>query len=634
MRRTNLFLLLILLVFCFSGLSHAQLWSGVIAPSRAVDWSGPGVAGGFPVRTTICQTFSPGATAAQISAALSSAACQNKVVFLNAGTYNLAAGIDFGAGTSNVTLRGAGANQTFLIFTGDTPCHGNRGDICISGVSSNWGGGPANTGSWTASSYGPGQTTVTMSSVANMVIGGPLILDQCNDGYTGATCTGVPVDTGNIYVCSDSTGTGNNKCNDDNLGTGGPSGGQRPRRDQEQVVTITAINSTTGQVTFTPGLYMPNWRAAQSPGAWWATGPVSGDGIEDLSLDHSASTSAGITILDSVGCWVKGIRSINAAREHVWVVQSARVTIRDSYFFGSQGSGSQSYGVEMFPSANTLVENNIFHRVDTPMMVNGACSGCVFGYNFSINDFYTAPSTWMLQGVSVHAAGIDNVLFEGNVGSGVWSDLFHGTHHFLTFFRNRFNGWETGKTDHMIPVALWPFSRYYNVVGNVLGQSGVHACYESTCSTPIYVIGSGTVNVVTGGDPVVGATLMRWGNYDTFNNAVRWVAAEVPSGIKPYANPVPANQSLPPSFYQPVRPGWWPSTKPWPPIGPDVALGNIANVAGHANTNPAQDCYISMGGSANGTETLPLSFSSSGCYSSGTPVVRPIAPGGLVTTPK
>ena len=86
--------------------AHAQLWSGVLSPSRAADWSSPGVAGGIPNRTTMCATLNPGATAAQINSAI--AACPSgQVVLLNAGTYNLSAGITFGS-KSNVTLRGAG----------------------------------------------------------------------------------------------------------------------------------------------------------------------------------------------------------------------------------------------------------------------------------------------------------------------------------------------------------------------------------------------------------------------------------------------------------------------------------------------------------------------------------------------
>src|SRR5438309_10582357 len=123
-------LLCSLLVLCPSTPAHAQLWSGILDPSRAVDWSQAGVPGGIPNRTSICATLNPGATAAQINSAIASCPA-GQVVFLNAGTYSLSAGIDF-ANHSNVTLRGAGANQTFLVFSGGgTTCAGPQADICI-----------------------------------------------------------------------------------------------------------------------------------------------------------------------------------------------------------------------------------------------------------------------------------------------------------------------------------------------------------------------------------------------------------------------------------------------------------------------------------------------------------------------
>jgi len=121
------------------------------------------------------------------------------------------------------------------------------------------------------------------------------------------------------------------------------------------------------------------------------------------------------------------------------------------------------------------------------------------------------------------------------------------------------------------------------------------------------------VAVVPADDPLVGKTLMRWGNYDVVNAAVRWVASEVPSGVTPLGNAVPANQNLPPSFYLAQKPGFWPSGRPWPPMGPDVSGGNLANLGGHANRIPALDCYQSMGGPADGTGS-PLTFSAAACY--------------------
>src|SRR6185295_20184147 len=133
----------------------------------------------------------------------------NGVVFLNAGTYTLSAGITFG-GRSNVTLRGAGPNLTLLKFTGVDGCAGLGGaSICIfngnsnSGDAGNWG----NYANWTAG-YAVGTTSLTFSAVTNLQVGSIIILDQCNDGLsgqpTGATnsgCTsGSSADNGNLWI--------------------------------------------------------------------------------------------------------------------------------------------------------------------------------------------------------------------------------------------------------------------------------------------------------------------------------------------------------------------------------------------------------------------------------------------------
>src|SRR5262249_38247005 len=100
-------------VLCCATAARAQ--QTIVAAGRSVDGTLAGVGGGIPTRTTICSTLNPGATAAQINSAI--AACPNgQVVFLNAGTYNLTSGILFD-NKSNVTLRGAGADQTFLLFS-------------------------------------------------------------------------------------------------------------------------------------------------------------------------------------------------------------------------------------------------------------------------------------------------------------------------------------------------------------------------------------------------------------------------------------------------------------------------------------------------------------------------------------
>src|SRR5256885_4355691 len=226
--------------------ASAEPWSGILDPSRAIDWSHAGIPGGIPNRATICASLGPGSTAAQIDAAI--AACPpDQVVFLTAGTFTLSAGLNM---KSDVTLRGAGADRTKLVFTGTTPC--DRGPppypvICFKG-SFSWAGGVENSADWTAG-YRKGSTVITLSNTANLRAGESfLILDQVDDAADG----------GDIYNC----GTANGCVSQGSDGMRTAPGGYR---NQRPGVNVTAIRGH--QVTIAPRLYKPDLRSSQAPPA-------------------------------------------------------------------------------------------------------------------------------------------------------------------------------------------------------------------------------------------------------------------------------------------------------------------------------------------------------------------------------
>lgn len=619
MKLTHLLLASLTLV-CLTAVSDGQTWSGILDPSRAIDWSQAGVVGGIPNRTTICTTLNPGATASQINTAISNCSGSGGgVVSLNAGTYNIG-GLNL---QSNVTLRGAGANQTFLVFSSTANCMLPT-DVCFQASGAQWTGGAAvqpggsNAASWT-SGYSKGSTQITLSGVGSsgLSIGQYIFLDQANDTK----------DTGNLYICD-------NACSAQGGSPGRTINGIN--HSQVQAVRITAISGST--YTISPGLYAPNWSASKTPGAWWSP-TIQNAGIENVSVDHSAtgsSSGGGVVFVAAFNCWIKGVRSISngSYRNHIWLFQSGHNTIQDSYFYGAPGA-SLSYGVESRLATDDLTINNVFQHVTTPLM-DGSSAGEVYAYNFIVNDYYAAASSWQMPSAFAHDAGTLYSLFEGNFGVAFRADIIHGGSGLSTLFRNRWHGYESGKTNETEAVILNSYNRYENLIGNILGTSGYHTTYQNTtcelCAANVYEIGTGDGGdgTVVPADPLVLSTILRWGNYDTVNNAVRWQAAEVPSSLSLYANPVPASQILPASFYYSAQPGWWPTSKPWPPIGPDVTGGNIANVGGHAYTIPAQDCYLgTMGGPANGSGS-PLSFNASSCYSSsGSPSTRPLPATGL-----
>jgi hypothetical protein len=393
-------------------------WTGILAPSRAIDWSTAGVTGGIPNRTTICATIDPyDGPADTINNAIQNCP-EGQLVKLNAGTFNLTNGIKFN-GQGEITLRGAGPDQTFLIFSGGVECKGPNADICVDGndfsyyvlqppdhVADLTGGGP-----WPA-----GTTQITLSTTAGLQPGMFMVLDLLDD----------VADTGELLVCSVPMACASQ----------GSGGAGRANREQEQFVRITSINGNL--VTFTPGLYMPNWRGSQSPQAFWGTpfAYVSGVGVEDLSMTHSGGgTQSGIRLAFASGSWIRNVRSLNVAplnnpRNHVWLYESPHNTVRDSYFYGAN-CGDQSYGIEEYMTSDNLIENNILHHIAAPLQSNTG-SGSVFGYNYSFDDCFTGVPAgsnpgWQQASSYLHGAGTGMVLHEGNIGSGFEGDVVHGS---------------------------------------------------------------------------------------------------------------------------------------------------------------------------------------------------------------
>ena len=636
---------LVLLIVGASIHGQAQLWSGILSPGRAVDWTVAGIPGGIPDASwTQCgPAIGAGATAAQINSQI--AGCgPNTYVLLGSGTFKLTSGITINQ--SNVVLRGSGPTSTTVNFSGvsGSSCGGNGGNICAMpsnnymyiGSSAVLPPSGSNQCSWTAG-YAQGTTSITLSSCGSsptpaLAVGQVIILDQANDGASKGTAE----DTGGVFICDYYSGS-SNACQSG--GTGNPNGRQigGATHSQTQVVTITSLSgSRAGPYTvgITPPLKATNWRSAQSPGAWW-TNRISSVGFENMTVNYANSTSpdSGIYLYDCDSCWVENVNSQDGNRNHVWLYQSTHDNIQDSYFFTSQNHATESYGVESLISSDVLVQNNIFQMVSSPVLFNSG-EGNVISYNFSINDYYTPDVNWQQNNFSSHNAAAQMNLWEGNQFEGsIYCDNTWGTSNLVTFFRDRVSGQGHNgsllSTQNSFAVALQQGCRGFNVIGSVLGTAGYHNNYQITsgstnCDTSIYNMGFAGTECRTASnissDPLVSSTLMRWGNYDTVNAAVRFNSAEsapsaAGSGSTALAgNSTPASQTLPPSLYLASKPSWFGSNV-YPPIGPDVTGGT--GPGGFSYNIPAAACYYSqMAGPANGYSTSPLTFDAGSCYTS------------------
>jgi hypothetical protein len=667
----------------------STLWAGVLAPSRAINWSGAGVAGGIPARTNICSTLTSSATTAQINAAIASCSTAGGgVVSLSAGTYSNATGMFSFNGASNVTVRGAGANLTLFAPT--------SAGIIVGSADTNWRGNPENLTTWSvpaypSGTYPQGTNQITLKTVANLAVGNPIILDQLDP----------TTDNGGIIVSQATTAqsatapglTGPYSTQGSSQSMRGPSNaacaGNATCWSQEQIVAVTSCNGVTTLgaacsgsnvvVGISSGLEMPNWASAQTPSAWWADSPALNDGVEDMGVNLSGCSGCnGLDFFNAQNSWVKGVAMTNSSGEgQLRIEYGNHISIVNNYMALSKG-GTGSYGAEAFSATDCLIANNIMQGVTTPQISNGTTSGCVFAYNYSINGYYTGSAGYSIPAHGDHGSGVGMVLVEGNIADGATADTIHGTANLNTHFRNFFQGiqpvcWASGSSyptssyeacnNNVEPELVLAFHRFYNLIGNIIGTTGSNTTYTTSTvinGVPTAVIGIGYGNGIVPSDPNVATTLMLWGNADpvTGFGSPRFNCSEVPTSLTgvqaPFSNPCPSSNALPQSFYSSATPSWWPSGKPWPAIGPDVAAGNVltctsgtydnslvtnssqcaggtsATLAnGHVNSIPAMDCYLSLGGLPNGTGPALSNFSESSCYSN--PLV-PSAPTGLSGT--
>jgi hypothetical protein len=691
--------------FDFTNGANPLFWTnsapnaGIIAPSRAIAWN-PGVVGGIPdaswtqCTTSACNTVTAGPassiTAAQINSAISSASGLSEYVLLPAGTYTLSGSIDF-QGVNNVVLRGASTNtaSTYLTFTGTgSGCFGATWSIGICSNDDNYHGGMSNgPEAISGADLTQGSTTITLAAVPNLKVGNPIIIDQLD---STSDVGGIMVSQNTTTVPFTSPGSAGPHSTGGNVGNAAPCPSTTSDAncyEQAQVVTVTQCDgiTTTGHscwsgsnITISPGLYMPNWSASDSMRAWWATTPVYDVGVENLTVDDtSAGTSVvGVEIFNGCNNWVTGVRFIETARSVLQSQYSCHNTFRNNYAFLTQNSTSASYGFEAFEDSDDLVEQNVWHAITTPMIANSAGSGDVFDYNYCINSFYTGSVQYSIPARGDHAGTPNMMLSEGNICNGFTGDAIHSTANMNTYFRNLFTGpspavWASSSStstplltftsatygtcsNNCTPAQIYSYHRGYNLVGNLLGSGLASPVYSSTSSTlhAVYYVGQGNGSVPA--DSTVAATLLRWNNCDSANgfNNCQQNSSEVPSALTGteyvFVSPVPANGTIPSSFFYSSKPSWWPSAKPWPIIGPDVTGGNLLSctsgayngalvvnssqcsggssstaVNGLAYSNPAMDCFLNvMGGNPYGTNAV-LTFNPAACYAPSAPVAPP-----------
>ncbi len=575
MHKTKIIFLMAFFGFLvFANVSSAQ----IIPANRRVTWQGNvGVPGDIPNRTVICTTidaatYGNGITDAAnaIQTALNNCPA-NKVVYLPPGTYMISSNINV---PSNVVLRGAGMGITTIRGSASYPSVYMQGVIHFDMPVGCWGSSCPPAVNLT-SGYTKGSTVITTASNHNLSVGDFILIDQIRNDTSDPPVT-------------------------DNESEGAAYCGRDGTRFLGQADKVVSVDSPT-QVTLETPLYW-NYDASSLPQLIKLLGLTNNSGVEDLTIDNNLSNAdTAFSLGGAVNSWMYRVEVINSNRMLVLLYRTYRNTVRSCKFHESShtlGQSNGGYGISFMPTASAnLFEDNIVYNLGAAFIMDAQTSGNVFAYNYIVpppmgqDNFYGQRGAFV-----IHAPYPHMNLFEGNIWTGVFNaDFYHGSSGYNTVFRNK------GALDtHPSASANWLISlfkkaHYYNFVGNILGSVGWEVTYEATgvsvdysTSKIIYRLGhqdgsgywqtSLTPLPYGPADTQVKATLLRHGNWDSVNNAVKWCTDPGEIGCQGGDG----SHVLPNSLYLSSKPTWF-GTVSWPPIGPDIP--------GYTNKIPAQLRY-------------------------------------------
>jgi hypothetical protein len=520
----------------------------IIPAARRITWD-PGVRGDIPVRATICANVrnapysAAGNGSTDDTTALQNAinACAaGQVVLVPAGTYLVSAPIRVKSG---ITLRGEGIGRTTIKGSSG---YGSRWLIGYEDPAYDWSMSNSPSRTLTAGTN-KGSTQITTSAAHGWQVGDYILVDQLKDP------------TGDPPVTNDGGSGSCTWC--------GREDGNRPIG---QWVRVTAVPSTT-TATIDPALYW-NYKTSLQTQGTKATGLTQNSGIEDLTVDNSASGARDAVFVHfAVNSWLLRVEVKGSYRRAVDMQGGMWNTIRESVFHdgipatptvGTQYGPDRAYGIFVGPNPSAcLIENNIFYSLSLMISLEGAPSGNVIAYNYFTDSFYK-DSEWGRLTIGMHGAHAMMNLIEGNHARDKFdADNYWGTSSHQTFFRNRMYN-VTGKLYGSWGFDLYKGVRYYNIVGNVLGTD-YETIYEIvgdftyTGSKSIYRLGfvDAGDSDAAGNDPQVKSTLLRHGNWDSVTKGVVW-------------DPSISDHTIPDSLYLSGKPTWFGSLA-FPPIGPD-----------------------------------------------------------------
>jgi hypothetical protein len=527
-------------------------------------WS-PGIPGGIPSVTTVYTTIDASVygsgvrdAATEINKAIQAAGDtaartgNRQVVYLPGGTYRVTGSIDLNR--SNVVLRGAGPRLTRIKLDTGIETSAIRMGVFWPEYK------PAMS---VVGSVPAGATSLTVADASGFQEGDVIQVDQLDD-------------TGYVRI-GDGFYSKRGPRPDDVNGPSSP-GGYRSVGQQVEIA------SKNGNVLSLSGPTYIAFDAAFAPQVFKTAAARPGEtgtryvGLEDLYV--TGGNNNNIMAVNVAYCWIKNIESDgNPATgpgmqgAHLMLSHSYRCEVRGSYFHHARSidPGGGAYGISVgMQSSDNLIEDNICHMLNKPLVMNASGGGNVVGYNYVDEAIIASNASWQESAIDGnHQSFSHHELFEGNWASNIGSDTTHGNAGWLTFFRNYAPGRNSSgvQAGNVRAVGIDGYSREHSIVGNVLLQPGlvvnglpaVYDCNDNgSCMTAaaVYRVGANSMggDYYTRDDGTAARLLYRHGNYDFVNNNVLWDAGT-------------ADHSLPNSLYLTAKPAFF-GTLPWPWVDP------------------------------------------------------------------
>lgn len=210
--------------------------------------------------------------------------------------------------------------------------------------------------------------------------------------------------------------------------------------------------------------------------------PVQNIGIENLTIRRYPSDQAtdadsiqphSINIVFAINCWVKGVESYKASRNHLNIAYSSHIEVSGCYIHEAEhyGDGGWGYGVTTYASTtNCLIENNIFRKLRHAMVAGGGSNCNVWAFNYSREKENSA------RDLDLHAKYPFGHLFEHNIIQVMASDDYHGNNGpYNAFVRNyAYNGNADFRT-----------MEYWSTLGNIRSISPFKVLFHFYDEPPI-----------------------------------------------------------------------------------------------------------------------------------------------------